>query len=187
MALDLFLCRHGETEWTLSGQHTSVTDLPLTERGIKQMGSLAPRLQKIHWKKIFSSPMKRAVESSKLLGLPVTLEPRAVEWNYGNYEGLTHVDIEKENPDWNLFRDGAPGGESVEEIGKRADDLLNSLEALSGNVLLISHGHFLRVLAARWVGLNAGYGKILNLSVASLSHLGFERKQKVIQFWNDTN
>jgi len=186
MALDLFLCRHGETEWTLSGQHTSFSDISLTERGKKQIALLAPALHKITWNLILSSPSRRAVESCLIAGLAPTLEPLAVEWNYGKYEGLTHVQIEAQNPNWNLFRDGAPGGESVQQVGQRADDLLKMIMQINGSVLLFSHGHFLRVLVSRWLELQAGDARLFTLSVASISHLGFERKQKVIRFWNNT-
>lgn len=185
--LNIYLCRHGETDWSLSGQHTGRTDLSLNAQGIKQLIPLKKRLQKVSWNQIYSSPLKRALETCQLmqLHLPLILEPRAVEWNYGNYEGKTTLEIDQSNPSWNLFLQGAPGGETPDQVAGRADGLLADLRKQNGNILLFSHGHFLRVLAARWLNLPPAEGRLFALSVASLSILSTERKQPVIEQWND--
>ncbi len=184
---EIYLCRHGETDWTLSGQHTGITDLPLNQQGIKQLIPLRKRLQKIPWKIVLSSPLKRALQTCQFMQLDHSCmpEPKAVEWNYGKYEGKTSDQIAKENPSWNLFLQGAPNGETPAQIGARADQLLAELRPLTGNILLFSHGHFLRVLAARWLGLPPSDGRFFALSVASLSILGFERGQPVLKLWNE--
>jgi broad specificity phosphatase PhoE len=180
--MQLYLCRHGETEWTVTGQHTGRTDLPLTLRGQEQTRYLRKRLQPIHFEKVFSSPASRAVESCA--GLEPTLDAALMEWDYGDYEGLTSAEIHEKNPKWNLFQSGAPGGESVEDVGKRADHFLKRVSQFKGNVAVFSHGHFLRVLAARFLGLEAEMGKFFLLSVASLSLLGYEKEQPVVILWN---
>ena len=187
--LQIFLCRHGETEWTLSGRHTSFTDIPLTEKGKMQAVLLGKRLQGVTFHRIICSPMHRAVETCEL-SVPhhrKILEPNAMEWNYGSYEGLTRQQILEKSRHWNLFDDGAPDGESPDEVAARADYFLRSLHKEKGIIAIFSHGHFSRVLAARWLGLPAEEAKSFALGVASLSILGFEREQHVIQLWNDTS
>jgi len=176
-----YLCRHGETKWTKTGQHTSVTDISLTEEGKKQAELLGKRLKGIHFVRVISSPMERTIETCRLAGLEPEINPDAAEWNYGKYEGLTTEEIGEK---WNLFRDGAPGGESVEQVGKRADRLLKSLK--DDPVIIFSHGHFSRVLAARWLGLPVSAGALFYLSVASISILGLEHGRPVIRLWNET-
>ena len=182
---ELYLCRHGETAWSLSGQHTGKTDIPLTDNGKKQAALLGKYLGKIHFEAVFSSPRIRALETCKGAGFhDVTIDPDLQEWDYGDYEGLTSAEIKKLNPHWHLFTDGAPGGELPQEAGKRADRILQKLRAKKGPVLIFSHGHFSRVLAARWVGLNVNEARIFVLSPASTSILGFEREEPVIKLWN---
>jgi len=183
--LTLYLLRHGETAWTLSGQHTGVTDLPLGEAGQAQALRLKNKLQTISFAKIFSSPRKRALQSAELSGFQPQIEPLAVEWDYGNYEGLTSQEIWKKDPHWELFKDGAPGGESLSQITERADLLLNKLMHEKGTIALFSHGHFSRVLAARWIGLSSEWGRHFALGVASISILGYERNGRVIRLWNE--
>lgn len=182
----IILCRHGETEWSLSGKHTSFTDIPLTNKGQTQAKELKDRLSKWTFDEIYSSPMKRAKETADLSieTDKIIIEPLAVEWNYGSYEGLTTPEIWKTKPDWNLFYDGAPNGEGPNDVGHRADALIEKWIQSQKNVLLFSHGHFLRVLASRWIDLKASDARLFGLSVASISVLGFERKQRVIQTWN---
>lgn len=186
--LEIVLCRHGETDWTVSGQHTSRTDLPLNPRGVEQAACLEKRLKRESFRSIFCSPMKRCLMTCHALGpaSPET-EPRAVEWNYGDYEGLTSPEIEKKRPGWNLFSDGAPHGETPEQVGARADALLAELRKKQGKVLLVSHGHFLRVLVVRWIGLPVSAGALFSLSVASLGKLGFEKGRPALKLWNDVS
>ncbi|MBF8263551.1 MAG: phosphoglycerate mutase [Parachlamydiales bacterium] len=187
-SLQIYLCRHGETEWTLAGRHTSYSDIPLTEKGRMQAVLLGKRLRGIKFRKIIVSPMIRAQETCNLTGidLPKVIEPNAMEWNYGQYEGLTTVQIREKKPKWNIFTDGAPNGESPDEISDRADRLLKSLMKQTGKIAIFSHAHFSRTLAARWLGLTAEGGRYFHLSVASVSILGFEHKRHVIELWNDT-
>jgi probable phosphoglycerate mutase len=184
----LYLARHGETAWTVSGQHTGRTDIPLTERGERNARRLGERLRGLTFAHVFTSPLRRAARTCELAGFgPATVDADLVEWNYGAYEGRTSADIRKENPDWQLFRDGCPGGESLADVGARADRVLARLRPLEGNVLLFSSGHFLRVLAARWLGLDPSAGRFFLLSTATLSTLGYEhdRTEPVIRLWND--
>jgi broad specificity phosphatase PhoE len=187
----LYLARHGETAWSLSGQHTGLTDLPLTERGERNARRLAERLKGLSFIKVFSSPLQRAMRTCELAGFGgrVEIDRDLVEWNYGEYEGRRTADIHKERPDWQLFRDGCPGGESPDQVGARADRVVKRTWQIAGNVLIFSSGHFLRVLTARWLGLEPAAGKYFLLSTASLSALGYEHNlsQPVIQMWNDTN
>lgn len=185
--IKIYLCRHGETAWTLSGQHTGSTDIPLTPNGEKQALLLKNLLQKLDLDHVFSSPLKRAVQTATLAGRPPQINPDLHEWNYGDYEGLIEAEIQQRNPSWNVFHDGAPNGETPEQVSKRADRVIQSCLKLKGSIALFSHGHFLRVLAARWVGLSAKEGQIFSLSVASLSLLGTERNHRTIQFWNETS
>jgi broad specificity phosphatase PhoE len=186
----IYLARHGETAWSLSGQHTGTTDIPLTERGERNARRLGERLHGLAIAKIFTSPLVRAARTCELAGFGATAEadPDLREWNYGAYEGRRTVDILKERPDWQLFRDGCPGGESPGQVAARADRVAARARAVSGNVLLFSSGHFLRILAARWLGLEAAAGRHFLLGTAALSALGYEHKlsQPVIRLWNDT-
>jgi len=187
----VYLARHGETAWSLSGQHTGKTDLPLTERGESNARRLGERLQGMTFAKIVTSPLQRALRTCELaIGSGAAeIDRDLVEWDYGEYEGRRTEDIHKEQPDWQLFRDGCPGGESPRQIGARADLVVQRVRAIAGDVLLFSSGHFLRVLAARWLGLEPGAGQFLLLSTASLSALGYEHNlsQPVIRLWNDTH
>jgi len=185
MNLNLYICRHGETEWTLSGQHTGITDIPLTKNGEKQASLLGKRLQQIHFTKVFSSPRSRALETAKLAGFeePI-IDPDLQEWNYGKYEGLTNREIKKLNPNWHLFSEGAPGGETPSQISIRADRVMAKVRTFTGNILVFSHGHFSRALAARWLGLDIVEARCFYLSPASMSILGYEREAPVIKLWN---
>jgi probable phosphoglycerate mutase len=185
-----YLARHGETAWSLSGQHTGLTDLPLTERGEDNARRLGERLRGLSITKVLTSPLRRAARTCELAGFGAAAEvdKDLVEWNYGQYEGRTSAEIHAERPDWQLFRDGCPGGEMPDEVGARADRVVKRVREARGNVLLFSSGHFLRVLGARWLGLEPAAGRYLLLSTASLSALGYEhdRSQPVIRLWNDT-
>jgi broad specificity phosphatase PhoE len=183
------LARHGETAWSLSGQHTGLTDLPLTERGELNARSLGRRLQGVAFAKVFTSPLKRAVRTCELAGFGVEADTDRdlLEWNYGRYEGLRTKEIQEERPGWQLFRDGCPGGETSDQVAVRADRVVERVRNVPGNVLLFSSGHFLRVFAARWLGLDAKAGRYFTLDTASLSILGYEhdRSEPVIRLWND--
>ncbi len=188
----IFVARHGETAWSLTGQHTGLTDLPLTKHGEENARGLATRLEGLTFAKVFTSPLQRAVRTCELAGFrsAAEVDPDLVEWDYGEYEGLRSSDILKIRPDWNLFRDGAPGGESPEQVEARADRVINRVRPIEGNVLLFSSGHFIRVLAARWIETKSMIAsRRLMLTTASLSALGYEenRSRPVIRFWNDTH
>ncbi len=185
----LYLARHGETAWSLSGQHTGLTDLPLTERGERNARRLGKRLQGMTFAKAFTSPLQRAARTCELAGFGTVaeLDRDLLEWNYGEYEGRRSTEIHIERPDWQLFRDGCPEGETPDQVGARADRVVSRVRAVQGDVLLFSSGHFLRVLAARWLALQAAAGKYFLLSTASLSALSYEHdlSQPVIRLWND--
>ena len=185
-----YLARHGETVWSLSGQHTGLTDLPLTERGERNARALRERLMGLHFAKVFASPLQRAARTCELAGFGAVAETDRdlVEWNYGEYEGRRTAEILSERPQWDLFRDGCPGGESPEQVAARADRVLRRVRLVEADVLLFSSGHFLRVLAARWLSLRPEAGRYLLLSTASLSALSYEHNlsQPVVKFWNDT-
>jgi probable phosphoglycerate mutase len=181
----LYLIRHGATEWSEKGRHTGVTDLSLTELGKSQAEKLNQRLKKEKFSKVFCSPLKRAVETCRICGLDPTISQDLKEWNYGEYEGLTTDQICEKNPGWNLFDQGAPGGESVEQIGARAHHFLHQVHSLEGKIALISSAHFMRVFASLWVEDSPAFGKALFLNTASISILGFERIERVIIRWND--
>jgi broad specificity phosphatase PhoE len=187
----IYLARHGQTAWSLTGRHTGLTDLPLTERGEQEARDLGKRLAAFTFAKVFTSPLQRAARTSDIAGFGTVAETDAdlVEWNYGKYDGRRTAEIQAEAPDWNLFRDGCPGGESPSQIGARANRVLNRVRAVKGDVLIISSGHFLRVLAARFLGLEPAGGRFFTLSTASVSILGFENSisQPVIWLWNDTS
>ena len=185
----IYLARHGETAWTISHQHTGRTDLPLTPQGEAEATRLGQRLQGLTFAAVLTSPLRRAVRTCELAGFgsAAQIDPDLVEWNYGAYEGRTSADIHVERPDWQLFRDGAPAGESPEQIGARADRVTRRVRAVDGNTLLFSSGHFLRVFAARWLGLEPGAGRYFFLGTASLSALGYEHDHSdpVIRLWNE--
>jgi probable phosphoglycerate mutase len=187
----IYLARHGETAWSLLGQHTGLTDIPLTERGERNARQLAKRLKGISFTRVFTSPLKRARRTCDLAGFGAVAEvmPELLEWNYGEYEGRRTDEIRTERPAWNIFRDGSPGGESPAQVAQRADRAIEKIRAVNGNVLLFSSAHFLRVLAARWLDLPAEAGKYFLLSTASVSVLGYEHElsEPVIRLWNDVS
>jgi len=186
----VYLARHGETAWTLTGQHTGLTDLPLTERGERNARRLEERLRGVTFAKVFTSPLQRAMRTCELAGFGsvAEIDRDLLEWNYGKYEGRLTTDIHKERPDRRIFRDGCPGGESPNEVAVRADRVVKRARAVKGDVLLFSSAHYLRVLAARWLGLDAAFGRCFVLSTASLSALGYEHNlsEPVIRLWDDT-
>lgn len=184
------LARHGETAWSLTGQHTGLTDLPLTERGERNARRLGERLAGRSFAQVFTSPLKRAMRTCELAGFAgvAVVDPDLVEWNYGEYEGRTTAEILKQRPDWELFRDGCPGGETPAQVGVRADRVIARIRAVEGDVLVFSSGHFIRVLTARWLGLDPeAPGRHFLLSTASLSAIGYDRtlSRPVIRLWND--
>ena len=187
----IYLARHGETTWSLTGQHTGLTDLPLTELGERNAQRLGGRLSGILFESVFTSPLRRARRTCELAGFGAVAEidPNLLEWNYGDYEGRRSVEIHAERPEWQLFRDGAPGGESPQQVAERADRVVDRLRAVSGNVLIFSSGHFLRVLAGSWIGIEPYEARSLMLGTGSLSVLGYEHnlEQPSITLWNDTN
>jgi len=188
---DLYVVRHGETEWSLSGQHTGLTDLPLTGSGEEQVRRLEPRLTATSFVKVLSSPLQRAMRTSELAGYGSAVEADSdlVEWNYGDFEGKTRPEILARRPDWLIFRDGCPNGESPGDIGVRADSVLSRIREVNGNVLVFSSGHFLRVLMARWLGLEPSGGRYFKLGTATLSVLGYDhnnRAEPVIRLLNES-
>jgi probable phosphoglycerate mutase len=186
----IYLARHGETAWSVTGQHTGLTDLPLTEHGERNAARLGKRLAGSVFAKVLTSPLQRAARTCELAGFGAVakVDRDLVEWNYGDYEGLRTAEIHAKRPDWELFRDGCPNGESPEQVGARADRVVSRVRAIKGNVLIFSSGHFLRVFAARWLGLEPAAGKFFMLDTASLSALSDEkdRSHPAIRFWNDT-
>lgn len=184
-----YLVRHGETAWTISRQHTGLTDLPLTAHGEAEALQLGGLLQGLKFSAVLTSPLQRAVRTCELAGFDsmAKTEPDLMEWNYGAYEGRTTAEIHAERPDWQLFRDGCPAGESPEQIGARADRAIRRVRGIEGNTLLFSSSHFLRVFAARWLGLAPAAGRFFLLGTASLSVLGYEhdRSEPVIRAWNE--
>jgi broad specificity phosphatase PhoE len=187
----VYLARHGETAWTITGQHTGRTDLPLTERGESNARRLRVALSGLTFAKVFTSPLKRAMRTCELAGFGSVAEVDGdlVEWDYGDYEGQLSSDILKERPDWLLFRDGCPGGESPQQVAARAGRVVARVRAVAGDVLLFSSGHFLRVLAVRWIGIETINARALMLGTASLSALNYENSlsHPAISLWNDTH
>lgn len=186
----LYVARHGETAWSLSGQHTGLTDLPLTPNGERNAKRLGERLKGLKFTKVFTSPLQRASRTCELAGFgsAAEIDRDLVEWDYGQYEGRRSAEIFAERPDWQLFRDGCPGGESPQQVEERADRVVQRIRAVLGNALLFSSGHFIRVLAARWLELGPGSAcKYFLLSTASLSALSYEHNlsHPVIRLWND--
>jgi probable phosphoglycerate mutase len=183
---EILVVRHGETEWSLSGRHTSKTDLPLTDDGRRRAMELAPVLAGRSFALVLCSPLRRARETCSAAGFG----DRAVEsddlreWDYGDYEGLTSPEIWASRPDWNLWRDGCPGGETPAEVGDRADRVLTRLRAAGGDALAFAHGHILRVVAARWISMAPAEGARFALGAGAIGTLGYERATKVISSWN---
>lgn len=187
----IFLIRHGETAWSLSGQHTSRTDLPLTAAGETEARALADRLHGVTFAQVWSSPLQRARQTCALAGLGarMQIEPDLTEWDYGDYEGTRLIDIRRDRPDWNIFRDGCPGGETPADVAARVDRLIGQVRAVPGDVALCTHGHLGRALAARWIGLPIEAGGHFVLGTASLSVLGYEHEridEPAIMHWNMT-
>ncbi|MDQ2666703.1 MAG: histidine phosphatase family protein [Gemmatimonadota bacterium] len=187
--LQLYFIRHGETAWSITGQHTGRTDLPLTRHGEDEARALAPRLRAVSFTRVLTSPQQRAWRTCELAGLGAAaeIEPDLSEWDYGEYEGRRSVDIRKERPDWNVFRDGCPGGEMPAQVSDRADRLIARLAEMDGNVALFSHGQFGRVLAARWIDVHAITGQHFALGAGSLGILGHQPRHptvRVIALWN---
>ena len=185
----LYFIRHGETTWSLSGQHTGRTDIPLTAHGEVQARGLALSLQRVQFAHLFTSPRQRARRTCELVGLgsAAEIEPDITEWDYGEYEGLRSVDIRKDRPGWNIFRDGCPGGETPQQIADRADRQIAKLVVLSANIALFSHGHFGCVLAARWIGLpvlNAQHFSLNPATISILSNSPSNADMRVIALWN---
>jgi probable phosphoglycerate mutase len=183
---EVLLVRHGQTEWSLSGQHTGTTDIPLTDEGRRQGELLRGRLAGREFERVLSSPLSRALETCRLVGLGDQVEVREElrEWDYGSYEGRTTADIRGERPDWYLWRDGCPGGETAAEIGARVDTVVAELRELEGDAAIFAHGHLLRVLAVRWLELPPEAGGHFGLSTATLSIVGREREVPAMWLWN---
>jgi broad specificity phosphatase PhoE len=184
--MEIVLARHGETEWSRDLRHTGRTNIPLNENGRRQgellRDSLAPR----SFERVLSSPLDRALETCRLAGLgeQAELTDDLVEWDYGEYEGITTAQIREERPDWYLWRDGCPGGETTADVGRRVDRVIGEVEGIDGDVALFAHGHVLRVLAARWLRLGPESGALLKLDTGTLSALGWERETRVVTRWN---
>jgi broad specificity phosphatase PhoE len=183
---ELWLARHGETEWTKTLRHTSTTDVPLTEVGEEEARALGARVGDHAFALVLSSPMRRALDSAHLAGFGdrVEVDDDLVEWNYGNYEGRTTADIREERPGWTLWDDGVPMGEIPEQVAARTRRVIDRASKAGGDVLLFAHGHVLRVLAATWLGLSPEAGQLFALGTATLSVLGYEREARVIRHWN---
>ena len=185
----VYLVRHGETEWSMSGRHTGRTDIALTPRGEEAAQKLAARLAGVSFARVWTSPAIRARRTAELAGFGSTAEPDADlwEWHYGEYEGLRSAEIRAGRPGWVVFRDGAAGGESAAQVAARADRVIARARQVDGNVLIFTHGHFSRVLGARWIGLGPEAGRLLLLSTAAVCILGYDhnRDEPAIQLWND--
>lgn len=180
------LARHGETEWSRDLRHTGLTDIPLTAAGREQAAALAPALAALEPALVLTSPLSRAADTCRLAGLghQALEEPALLEWDYGDYEGLTSARIHQDRPGWTIFEHGAPGGETPEQVGARADAVIARLVAARGPCVVFAHGHLLRVLGARWIGLPPSEGARLGLSTATLSVLGVEHDRRAIARWN---
>ncbi len=182
----LWLIRHGETEWSASGKHTSSTDLALTTEGERKAAAVGQLLAGKSFALVLASPLRRALETCRLAGYTPEVTPDLREWGYGAYEGLTTAEIQVQNPGWTIWTSTPPGGETAPEVGARADRVIAQAMAAGGDAALFGHGHMLRVLAARWLGLDPTGGRLLALSTGSLSVLGYERDARVVQGWNRT-
>jgi broad specificity phosphatase PhoE len=185
-APEVVLVRHGETEWSRDGKHTGRTDVPLTEHGRRQAQAVGAALRGRRFALVLTSPLIRALETCRLAGFgdAAVLRDELREWDYGAYEGRKTIEIRKERPGWTLWRDGVPDGETTQEIAARVDRVLVELRSVQGDSLLFAHGHVLRVLAARWLGLEPQAGALFALDPASISALGYERETSVIRLWN---
>jgi broad specificity phosphatase PhoE len=183
---EVVLVRHGETEWSRTGKHTGRTDIPLTDAGRRQAESLRAGLASRSFAHVFASPLGRAIETCRLAGLGDAAELRdeLLEWDYGEYEGISTPEIRESRPGWWLWRDGCPGGESAADVGSRVDPLVENLRVLDGDAALFAHGHVLRVVTARWLGLGPEAGALFALDTGTLSVLGWERDVAVIRLWN---
>jgi probable phosphoglycerate mutase len=186
-AAEVVLVRHAETEWSVDGRHTGLTDIPLSDAGRATARALAGELQAWRFERVLVSPLRRARETCELCGLGDRAEvcDELHEWDYGEYEGLTTAQIRQRRPDWNLWRDGCPGGENPDQVGARADLAIAALGASTGPVAAFSHGHMLRVLGARWIELEPAGGGRLGLSAGAISVLGYERETRILARWND--
>jgi broad specificity phosphatase PhoE len=184
MASALWLVRHGETAWTVSGQHTSITDLPLTSEGERRAAAVGKLLANKQFAAVYSSPMKRARETCRIAGFTPVVTDDLREWNYGSYEGLTTSEIQKSAPDWTIWTAAPPGGETIAQVAERARRVIQSLP--DGDVAVFGHGHMLRVLAACWLEVDPSIGRCFALAAGSISVLGYERETRVIQSWNQT-
>jgi probable phosphoglycerate mutase len=185
---EVVLVRHGETEWSRAGKHTGRTDVPLTEAGREQAQEVGAALKKRRFAAVWTSPLSRAAETCRLAGFGDVAAPRdeLMEWDYGEYEGRTTPEIRRERRGWTLWGDGVPGGETSDEVGARVDRALAAVASIPGDVLLFAHGHVLRVLAARWLGLEPAAGRLFALDPATLSVLGYERETRAIRLWNES-
>ena len=184
--MEIVLARHGETEWSRDRRHTGRTDIPLTENGRRQAAILRDAFAGRSFERVLSSPLSRALETCREAGLgdQAELTGDLCEWDYGEYEGITTAEIRERRPGWNLWRDGCPGGESAKDVGRRVDRVLDSLADLDGDAAVFAHGHVLRVLTARWLGLGPEQGALFKLDTGTLSALGYERETRVITRWN---
>jgi broad specificity phosphatase PhoE len=183
---ELWLCRHGETDWSRDGRHTSHTDLPLTPVGVEQSRRLAPALAGMAFDLVLTSPLRRALDTADLIGFPeARRDPTVAEWDYGDYEGLTTADIRQKVPGWTIWTHDAPGGEGADQVARRADRLIDRvLKDATDRALVVSHGHFLRALAARWLGEEVAFGRHLLLGTGTLSVLGWDREARALGRWN---
>jgi broad specificity phosphatase PhoE len=185
----VYLARHGETAWTISGQYTGSTDLPLTERGERNARRLGERLKGLTVASVFTSPLQRAMRTCELAGFghDAVIDHDLVEWNYGSYDGMTTEEIHQQRPDWEIFREGCPGGESLMDVAVRANRVVDRLRALDGDALLFSSSHFLRVFVACWLGLTPLSGRHFFLGTSALSTVGYDhgRQDPVVRLWND--
>ncbi len=180
------LIRHGETEWSLTGRHTGRTDVPLLPEGVEGAKALRPVMAAYQFAAVLTSPLQRARDTCALAGLgeQALVEPDLCEWDYGSYDGITTAEIRRERPTWDLFADGAPGGETAAQVGARVDRVIARVRAVKGNVACVAHSHVLRVLAARWIGLDPTGGRSFVLAPAAFSEVGWEREYPVVHRWN---
>jgi broad specificity phosphatase PhoE len=185
---EVWLVRHAETEWSKSGKHTGRTDVPLTDAGRERARELGARVGGRDFALVLVSPLERARETARLAGLgdPCQVREDLLEWDYGDYEGITTAEIREQRPDWYLWRDGVPNGETADEVGARCDRVIEEIRSVDGDAAVFAHGHVLRALAARWLEEAVSFGGRLYLSTGSLCVLGFEREVRVVRLWNET-
>jgi probable phosphoglycerate mutase len=186
MLKEIWLIRHGETEWSLSGAHTGRTDIPLTPRGREQAAALGRHLAGRKFALVLVSPLRRAFDTCRLAGYgdAAVIDPNLLEWDHGDYEGRTTSEIRRERPGWSIWSDGAPNGETIEQVAARADAVLARVSQVEGDAALFAHAHFLRVLTTRWLGLEPAAGRLFAMGAASVNTLGYERETRVITRWN---